>query len=57
MKTSEMFGVSVASITMNQTLDIVTEAIAQNQQIHHTVINAGKVVLMQKNKEIMLCQS
>lgn len=36
---------------MHETIDRVNEAIAENKRINHVVINAGKVVLMQKDKE------
>ena len=37
---------------MNETLKEIEYAIQTNKQIHHTVINAGKVVLMQKDKAL-----
>ena len=42
----------VHSLTMNETLEIINETIQNNDQIHHTVINAGKVVAMQKDFEL-----
>lgn len=39
--------IPIDAITMKETLERVENAIADNNQIHHTVVNAGKVVLMQ----------
>ena len=36
-------------ITMEDTLQKVEDAVVNNKCIHHSVINAGKVVLMQKD--------
>ncbi len=40
------------NLTSQQTLAIVNDAIVNKRQIHHTVINANKVVLLQKNLEL-----
>jgi N-acetylglucosaminyldiphosphoundecaprenol N-acetyl-beta-D-mannosaminyltransferase len=48
-KKSIIFGIPVDKLTMQQSIDEVEKAIAENRQIHHTVINAGKVVAMQKD--------
>ena len=37
---------------MNETLNIVHKAINDNKQIHHVVVNAGKIVLMQNDLEL-----
>ena len=37
---------------MRETMQIVEEAIVKKKQIHHTVVNAGKIVAMQKDKEL-----
>ena len=37
---------------MSGTLDLVNKAIATKQQIHHVVVNAGKVVQMQKDLQL-----
>ena len=39
--------IPIDAITMRETLNRVEQAIASNNQIHHTVVNASKVVLMQ----------
>lgn len=40
------------NISIMETLDIIKESIKSNRQIHHTVINANKVVLLQKDLEL-----
>ena len=37
---------------MLETLDLVDQSISLKTQIHHTVVNAGKIVLMQDDKEL-----
>jgi N-acetylglucosaminyldiphosphoundecaprenol N-acetyl-beta-D-mannosaminyltransferase len=44
--------IPIDAITMRETLERVENAIVANKQIHHTVVNAGKVVLMQTDKEL-----
>lgn len=51
-KKSNFLDIPVDAITMNETLKEIEYAIQTNKQIHHTVINAGKVVLMQKDKAL-----
>lgn len=47
-----LFSIPVDVLTMNETLGLVEEAIAKKQLIHHTVINAGKVSLMQRDEQL-----
>jgi N-acetylglucosaminyldiphosphoundecaprenol N-acetyl-beta-D-mannosaminyltransferase len=44
--------ISIDAITMQETLQRIEKAIPEKNQIHHTVVNAGKVVLMQSDKEL-----
>ena len=37
---------------MQETLNIVEKSIEQNQQIHHVVVNAGKIVAMQTDDKL-----
>jgi N-acetylglucosaminyldiphosphoundecaprenol N-acetyl-beta-D-mannosaminyltransferase len=46
-KKVNFLNIPIDAITMRETLNRVEQVIASNQQIHHTVVNAGKVVLMQ----------
>jgi N-acetylglucosaminyldiphosphoundecaprenol N-acetyl-beta-D-mannosaminyltransferase len=40
------------NLSMTETIQEVEEAIENKRQIHHIVINAGKIVSMHKNKEL-----
>ncbi|MDT0294650.1 WecB/TagA/CpsF family glycosyltransferase [Mesonia ostreae] len=42
----------VDNLSMQETLQLVDESIVQNKPIHHTVVNAGKIVAMQ-NDEVL----
>ena len=46
------FNIPIDALTMSETLEKVENAITLNKQIHHTVVNAGKVVMMQTDKEL-----
>ena len=48
----KLFNIEIDAISMWQTLDIVEDAVANDKHIHHTVVNAGKIVLMQEDKEL-----
>jgi N-acetylglucosaminyldiphosphoundecaprenol N-acetyl-beta-D-mannosaminyltransferase len=37
---------------MEETIDIVDKAIVNRQHLHHTVVNAGKIVAMHENPEL-----
>ena len=44
--------IPVDALTMGQTVERIDRAIEQDENIHHVVINAGKVVLMQRDREL-----
>ena len=48
----KLFNIEIDALSMRQTLDIVEDAVANDKHIHHTVVNAGKIVLMQEDKEL-----
>ena len=48
----KLFNIEIDALSMSQTLDIVEDAVANDKHIHHTVVNAGKIVLMQEDKEL-----
>lgn len=48
----KFLNIPIDALTMQETLEKVDSAITLNKQIHHTVVNAGKVVLMQTDKEL-----
>jgi N-acetylglucosaminyldiphosphoundecaprenol N-acetyl-beta-D-mannosaminyltransferase len=47
-----ILGTPIDNLSMQETLDTVTSAIVNKQHLHHTVVNAGKIVLMHKNEEL-----
>lgn len=47
-----LFGAPVHMLTMAETVALVDQAIRERQQIHHVVVNAAKLVHMQKNEEL-----
>lgn len=52
MRVVNILKIPINAITMLETLQEVEKAIVNNKQIHHTVVNAGKIVLMQTDKEL-----
>lgn len=48
----DILGTPVDNMTMQQTLDLIEEAIEKNQRVSHTVVNAGKIVLMHQNAQL-----
>ena len=52
VKKINFLNIPIDTITMQETLERVEKAIVLNKQIHHTVVNAGKIVSMQTNKEL-----
>jgi N-acetylglucosaminyldiphosphoundecaprenol N-acetyl-beta-D-mannosaminyltransferase len=48
----DFLGIPIDALTMHETIVRVNEAIDEKKRINHVVINAGKVVLMQKDKEL-----
>jgi N-acetylglucosaminyldiphosphoundecaprenol N-acetyl-beta-D-mannosaminyltransferase len=51
MKT-DLLGIPMDSLTMEETIDRIHKAIKENNRIRQVSINAGKMVLMKKNKEL-----
>lgn len=52
MEKCNIFSIEVDTLSMAGTLDRIKGAINSKEQIHHACINAGKVVLMQKDKQL-----
>lgn len=52
MDKCRIFSIDVDTLSMQGTVDTIDKAIQSNNQIHHACINAGKVVLMQKDKQL-----
>lgn len=42
----------IHNLSMQDTLALVEQAIAENKQLHHMVVNAGKLVTLQKDDEL-----
>lgn len=40
---------TIHNLSMKETLSLVSKTISEKQQIHHVVVNAGKIVAMQKD--------
>ena len=51
-KRISLFGLPVDVLTMEETITLIESSINQNKPIHHVVVNAGKIVLMQTDKEL-----
>lgn len=47
-----VLGTPVHNLTMEETINLVDNAIANKQHIHHSVVNAGKIVAMHENPEL-----
>ncbi|MCD6201357.1 MAG: WecB/TagA/CpsF family glycosyltransferase [Bacteroidales bacterium] len=48
----DFLGIPVDALTMQDTVKVIDEAIQKGKHINHVVINAGKVVSMQKDKPL-----
>src|SRR5699024_3504472 len=49
MQVVHLLNTHVDNLTMQETLHRINLAITQNVQIHHTVVNAGKIVALQED--------
>ena len=47
-----LFNCPIDVLTMQETLQIIDSAIKEGKHIHHTVVNAAKIVKMQEDKEL-----
>lgn len=52
MNRINILNTTIDNLSMGDTLDIVEEAISKSKQIHHVVVNAGKIVAMQKDLQL-----
>ncbi len=48
----DFLGIPIDALTMQETIDLVDTAVKHGGNINHVVINAGKVVAMQTDKEL-----
>ncbi len=51
-KKVNILGCSIDKLTLNETVAKIYESIESKNQIHHTVVNAGKIVMMDKDEEL-----
>jgi N-acetylglucosaminyldiphosphoundecaprenol N-acetyl-beta-D-mannosaminyltransferase len=51
-KRINLLGTPVDDLTMQETLSLIAAAIEDKRSIHHTVVNAGKIVSMHENPEL-----
>ena len=49
----EFLGIPLDALTMTETISVIDTAIQSNEKISHVVINAGKVVSMQTDNQLM----
>ena len=48
----KILNTEIHNVTMQETLDVVNRTISKGEQLHHVVVNAGKIVSMQKNLKL-----
>ena len=48
----DILGTPIDNMTMQQTLSLIENAIEKNKRVSHTVVNAGKIVLMHQNAQL-----
>jgi N-acetylglucosaminyldiphosphoundecaprenol N-acetyl-beta-D-mannosaminyltransferase len=48
----DFLGIPVDALTMDETIDSIDRAVSTNSKINHVVINAGKVVSMQTDRQL-----
>ena len=52
IQVKKILNTRIHNLSMIETLDCVEEAILNNNHIHHVVVNAGKIVQMQKDEQL-----
>ncbi len=52
IKKTYFLNIPIDAISMKETIQRIQGAIVMKQHLHHTVVNAGKIVLMQSDKEL-----
>lgn len=52
MQTTHLLKAKIHNLNMQETLSCIEEAILNNKQLHHTVVNAGKIVAMQTDEQL-----
>ena len=52
LKIQNLLNTNIHNLSMKETLSLIEESINNNQHIHHVVVNAGKIVQMQKDNQL-----
>lgn len=52
MNKINILNTSIDNLTMQETLQVIDGSINQEKQLHHVVVNAGKIVAMQKDLQL-----
>ena len=52
MEYIQILNTKIHNLSMQETLDLVGSSIKNKEQIHHVVVNAGKIVQMQKDSQL-----
>lgn len=52
MNKIDFLNTSIDNLSMQETLEKISESIENKQQLHHVVVNAGKIVAMQKDADL-----
>jgi N-acetylglucosaminyldiphosphoundecaprenol N-acetyl-beta-D-mannosaminyltransferase len=52
IQTNSFLNTTIHNLSMKETLSIIDEAITDKKQIHHVVVNAGKIVALQEDKQL-----
>jgi N-acetylglucosaminyldiphosphoundecaprenol N-acetyl-beta-D-mannosaminyltransferase len=48
----QLLGTPIDNLTMEETIGLINRAIENKEHLHHTVVNAGKIVSMHENPEL-----
>lgn len=52
MNRINFLGIPIDNLSMGDTLDKITDAIERKEQLHHVVVNAGKIVALEKDMKL-----
>ncbi|MCA0131304.1 WecB/TagA/CpsF family glycosyltransferase [Winogradskyella alexanderae] len=52
MNRVKLLNTVVDNLTVDETIALITDSVKLNKQIHHVVVNAGKIVAMQKDLQL-----
>ena len=52
MNKIKILNTQIHNLTMQETLQVVDDNISKGEQLHHVVVNAGKIVAMQTDKQL-----